>query len=147
MFKKRGLNRKAEFELKIYFWILQLLLIFLVSMFLMKFVSDVANNTMLEKNFLTRDIALLLDTIYAPPGDVTVDYENKVLAKSNFRLSFLDNYVWIYEEGQDRELDGYYYYYLSDPNIKFTPPDEIALKEGERLVFKKTKDTIEVSKK
>ena len=67
-------NRRGGTQ-KTYFTMIDLILLLLIAVGFLAFIYQVASSTLLEKNYLARDIALLLDTVYASPGDTHYIYE------------------------------------------------------------------------
>ena len=65
-------SKKAQHEL--YFIIFQVILITTVAFTLFSFVSNVSEDTFIEKQFLSRDLALLLNTINTAPGNIHYIY-------------------------------------------------------------------------
>lgn len=54
------------------------------------------SETSYEKNFMARDLALLIDTIYASPGELEYTYDMKGY---KFDLEIKDGYVNVYDSG------------------------------------------------
>src|SRR4030042_860594 len=57
--------------------------------------------TTYEKNFLARDMALLIDTLYASPGDVEYVYDLSAIKSelNKFDFEIKDGYVTVYDSG------------------------------------------------
>jgi len=73
-----------------YFVMIDLILLFLIAVGFLAFVAQVSSSTLFEKNYLARDLALLVDTAYAAPGSVNYLYEGNA---SRFVLAFEGNRV------------------------------------------------------
>ena len=71
---------------------IDLILLFLIAVGFLAFVAQVASSTLFEKNYLARDLALLVDTAYAAPGSVNYLYEGNA---SRFVLVFGSNRVGV----------------------------------------------------
>ncbi len=59
------------------------------------------SETTYEKNFIARDMALLIDTIYASPGDVEYVYDLSAFYSKgmSFDLKIKDRHVTVYDSG------------------------------------------------
>ncbi len=71
---------------------IDLILLVLIAVGFLAFVAQVASSTLFEKNYLARDLALLVDTAYAAPGSVNYLYGGNA---SRFVLVFEDNRVGV----------------------------------------------------
>ncbi len=56
----------------------------IVFLLMLKFVDDATNNTLLEKNYYARDFSLMLDTLYAAPGNVHYSYPADQFEQKHF---------------------------------------------------------------
>lgn len=143
MLKKRGLNKRAEVETKIYFYIAEIVLVGFVLVFLYVYVSGIANSTLLEKNYFSRDIALLMNTIHAAPGNVDYLYEGN-LTGYNFIVNLEKNKVSVYEKEEDANLGNpikVSYPFMEDKAMQ-VEYEEVQLVEGEKLGLTKEADTV-----
>lgn len=77
---------------KTYFVLAELVLLVLIAVAFMAFVAQLATNTMMEKNYFARDLALVLDTAYASPGNLNYEYEGNA---SKFVVAFDNNRVGV----------------------------------------------------
>ena len=71
---------------------IDLILLFLIAVGFLAFVAQVSSSTLFEKNYLARDLALIVDTAYAAPGSVNYLYEGHA---SRFVLVFDGNRVGV----------------------------------------------------
>ncbi len=77
---------------KTYFVLAELVLLVLIAVAFTAFVAQIATNTMMEKNYFARDLALALDTAYASPGNLNYEYEGDA---SKFVVGFDNNRVGV----------------------------------------------------
>ncbi len=105
--KKRGqiLSYHALIELA--------LLVFITAAFFY-FHKTVQDNTVFEKSYVSRDIALLLETVQSVPGDVTIYYSQPQFDVGKYNYDFSDNLIQIYEENI---LTSMYYPYFLDLSL------------------------------
>ena len=66
----------------------------MVLYFSTKFIDQVAEKTTFEMNFLARDLSLLIDSVYASPGNLMIDYPNSTFW---FSFAFNDRTVKVFE--------------------------------------------------
>ncbi len=146
--QKRGIYRKAQIEHEFYYILAQLLLIVLVGFALFSFVGAISQGTLYNKNYISRDVALIIDTIYASPGDIHYVYPVDI---SEFIINFKKDNVEVYEELKLYEKmhpSRISYPILVDRNIalenKIVSPDlDINLKyEGFQLKIDKVGDKL-----
>lgn len=57
--------------------IIEAVLILIVAFFFINYVDSISNNTLFERTFLTKDLALITNTLQASPQDAIVSYEPK----------------------------------------------------------------------
>jgi len=93
--RKRGfLKNKRGALVAPLFWLIDLILIILVLYFSTNFIDEVAEKTTFEMNFLARDLSLLVDSIYASPGNFMIDYPDTTFW---FSFAFKDLSVKVFE--------------------------------------------------
>lgn len=73
-------GRKASVEMWMRFY--EMILIAIIAVVFFSFVKDIRENTILEKNYIARDVALTLDTVYAAPGEISAVYPSDELKES-----------------------------------------------------------------
>ncbi len=78
--------------------IIQLVLALVVGIGLMYFVVGVKNNTMLEKNYLSKDLALLINTIYAAPEYVYYKYNVPEVGLLDYDITIASQKVQVVEK-------------------------------------------------
>lgn len=79
--------KKGQVESELFFIIIEIILVLGIAITFFSFVNSIAKNTMIEKNYFSRDLALLIDVIYSSPGDIYYNYfheEDDVMNKFNF---------------------------------------------------------------
>ncbi|MFH0936361.1 MAG: M23 family metallopeptidase [Candidatus Woesearchaeota archaeon] len=67
------MNKRGVVEW-LFFWTFYLVLVILIFLTLYSYLQDVSQNRIYNENFLARDVALFIDTIYDAPGDVSASY-------------------------------------------------------------------------
>jgi hypothetical protein len=122
MQKKRGV---------IELWLLIELLIFSCAAIMFNFkINDIKNDTLFEKQFLARDIALATETISSLPGDTYYTYDTKAdLSKYEYVFS---GSVKIFKTGESLEVTYPYYYdrHLAANLNTMKSPKKIIIKKG-----------------
>lgn len=128
--KKRGFGKKAILG-NVLFFLIDLIILVIVFFLMLWYVDQVVESTTFEKNFLARDSALLIDALYASPGNIAIDYPQNTFW---FSFNFDKNKVEVYEAGSSsiRKPDSYF---IEDKNIKFEhkeikPEREVENKES-----------------
>ncbi len=106
----KPLMRDRRGTQKTYFVLAELVLLVLIAVAFMAFVVQLATNTMMEKNYLARDLALVLDTAYASPGNLNYEYGGNaskfIVAFDNARVGVkmpsdpLAKEYWFADSGQ-----------------------------------------------
>ena len=59
---------------RLFFWTFYLVLVIFIFLTLYSYLNDVSQNRVYNENFLARDVALFIDTIYDAPGNVYAQY-------------------------------------------------------------------------
>lgn len=91
--KKRFKGKKGDVNSEIYFVILQLVVVSLVTVGLLAYVISIVTDSALEKNFFARDLALTTTTVYAAPGDVEYNFPLTDLKKYDYVVKVADSSV------------------------------------------------------
>ena len=137
LFLKKRFNKKGDTSLLVYV-IIVLLIVILIATSLWVYIDDLAKNKKFEREFLARDISLLVTSIYASPNKVLVGYSyqgpkitSKVKNKDNteyllmtteftFTYDFKQNLLEVYDYGTNpTDLNKASYYYIEDKSILF----------------------------
>ena len=74
------------------------LLLFGVAVLCLFFIMFNLSERTYEKDFIARDVALLINTIYAAPGDVEYTYDLSVF-ESAFDVEVKESQVFVYDPG------------------------------------------------
>ena len=94
-----------------------------------------------RKAVAAREIALIIDTIYAYPYDITIDYDIEL---SGFTLEISDQVVTAYDSRLGKILDPslarYRFFTTDNNNLQFK------LESPKKIRFEKIKNKVEVSK-
>lgn len=88
--KKSGFNKQGSMTHEQMFIIFELVIFAFFMYILVSFVQDVEENTILAKNYLARDIAVLTNTMYSAPQDMVYIYAENT---SKFRITIGNNLV------------------------------------------------------
>lgn len=112
--KKRGIGKKGALE-NILFFLIDLIVVVIVFFLMMGYVDKVVESTTFEKNFLARDTALLIDTLYVSPGNIVVDYPQDTFW---FNFNFEKNKVEVYEDSL-LLIKKPSSYFIEDRNMEF----------------------------
>ena len=115
-----------------YFRMFEIIMAAIVVLGILLFAKGVTEGTDLEKEYLSRDIALLLDTIYASPGDVSYTY---YLDKNKLDIQIAKGQVIVSENGL-RPATQAYAEDAEFKNLAFTmqKPQQITfIKKGKEL--------------
>jgi N-acetylmuramoyl-L-alanine amidase len=119
--QKRGLGRRANVDPThhIYLTLFELILVALVLLALLSYVKSIEKNTILQKSYLSKDLALLTSTIYASPGNVNYVYVHPKIDLTQFKLVFDSSQVTVAESSTTSVSTPIYYPYALDQNLKF----------------------------
>jgi len=114
--KKRGIslifsNKKGIIH-DLFFNVFELILAFIVILSLLNFVSDVAEQTLFRKNYLARDISLLVNTLYAAPAKVEYVYDGDM---KDMVIEFSENRIRVHRV--DEKEQGVRALYLFGENL------------------------------
>ena len=146
MSKKRDafliFQNKRGFTHEIFFHVFELVMAAIVLVALFYFINDIANQTIFERNFMARDLTLLLNTLYSAPGDVSYEYKAS-LADLNF--DFAKNKVEI-SNIQGKESTKAFYPFAKNKNMQFQDRELVYNKEYVRIKFYKTSELVNVVK-
>ena len=135
---KRGLTNIQ------FFIIAEAVLAVIIFIAILSYIQGVATNSLFEQNFLARDVALLIDTAYAAPGELNVNYdvsvaENRILFLPKFspeiklRLVFDNSKVFVFR-GSKGELyqKPASYLFGEDPKLELILPEQAGIDELEQ---------------
>lgn len=150
MFNKRGIklfHSKKGLDIDLWFNVFELVIVVLVGYVLFDLVNSESNNTKFEKNYLARDNALLLNMIYASPGDITYNYPYSYSERSNkFVFNFKQNKIEVYEPDELIEGGVVSYPFAEDKNynLVYTTLYPKNIKEN-KITYSKDKKDITIT--
>lgn len=150
MNKKRGkafvFNGKKGITHDLFFNVFGLLLAFIVALALFNFVNDIIKQSIFEKNYLARDLALVVNTLYAAPGEVVYIYgedTDKFIIDFTGNIEEDYNKVSVYlEEESNRNI---FYLFAEDKNMPFQYKILSSGEEELEIIFHKS-DMLDVDK-
>ena len=87
---RRLRGRRAEANEEIMWLIGETLLVLVFAAAVFYWLISLQNDTLLEKNYLSRDLGLLIDSVYASPGNVEYEYSTNVVNITKFNFFFKD---------------------------------------------------------
>ena len=95
-YQKFFLSKKSQTN-EIYHTLIQILIAVAVYWILQSYIDSISKDTLFEKAYLSKDIALLTDTIYGSPGDVNYNYINDQVRLNRFEFIFNNQKVGVSE--------------------------------------------------
>ena len=93
---KLFLSKKAQTN-EIYYILIQILIALVIYWALQSYVDSVAKDTLFEKSYLSKDIALLVNAIYSAPEEIRYIYTNEKVAINKFEFDFSQQTVIVSE--------------------------------------------------
>ena len=113
--KKRGLflGKKAQAQHEILFTIFEVLVFAFFTYLLFAFVNDVEDNTTFEKNFIARDLAVMVNTVYTSPSSIVYNYPED---KKDFVVKVQNNMILVKNQGQDDAVGIKYWFAVESPD-------------------------------
>tara|TARA_Y100000310_G_C20701313_1_gene830199 strand:+ start:6068 stop:6520 length:453 start_codon:yes stop_codon:yes gene_type:complete len=145
--RKRGklliFNGKKGVSHDLFFNVFELVLAFIVVLALLDFVGDVADQTIFKKNYLARDISLLVNALYAAPVKVEYNYVEDI---SRFVLDFSEGRISIYENDEESEIKTFYLFGENKDAPFPTPYPVLGVDEGARINFLKLESSMSVER-
>ena len=137
---KPFLSKKAQINL-VYHILIQVLIAITIYWILQSYIDSVAQDTLFEKSYLSKDIALLIDAIYSGNGEIRYIYTNDKVNLNKFEFDFSDQKVKVNEIEHTAKLttEQPYGEDLSLPYLGHR------LYDVNQLVFSKTKDNLEIN--
>jgi len=134
--QKRG--KKGTINEQLLLLIIDFVVIFIVWFALFHYVRSVERDTLFDKIYLSKDIALLTNTVYSSPGNLFYTYSSNKLNLSFFDFSFEDNLVTIEEHPKGNELS---FPYATDLSFESKLP---YMETPEKIEFAKTNNKVSV---
>lgn len=149
--KKRGktllFSKRADVTVELLFVLIQLILALSIYIALQNYVNSVEDDTLYEKFYLSKDLALFLNTLYASPGEVNYEYSNEKLDISRFIFDFKTQKVVVKEvtkpivEGISNKPIPIEHPYGEDKNLEWKSED---ISQSDKMVFVKTDKKLEI---
>lgn len=140
------MNKKAIVEERMFLWIFYILLIIIIVIMLYLRIQDATTDTGFNKRFLSRDIALTIDTLYAAPNNVNLEY--KISNKPNFVVLVKDGKVEVNTaEDIGAKLGAGKFSFAEDLNIEKLDKQLSKISDELVLKFKKFENKIEIEVK
>jgi len=130
--KKRGLfkNKKATIFEKPIWFLIDLIVSIVVFIMLLTYVDQVGESLTFERDFISKDIALLIDSVYASPSSLSLKYPQNTFW---FSYKFEDNQVSVIERGLlEKKARNEF---ITDKNLRFT---EQTFSPGKEFVDKRS---------
>lgn len=127
------MGKRGQMQHELMITIFDLVLIGMLFLSLMGYVSSIQSMDFVKKEYLSKDLALLINTVYASPRDITVYYDSGI---SDFTFEFQNQRATVYEtEVEKGEPTKVYYPFAIDRNIarqfaKIEGPDQIAISKS-----------------
>jgi hypothetical protein len=116
------MNKKGEME-DLWFVVMEAVILGLTAFALFAYARNVADSTLYWKNFYARDVALVVDTMHAAPGEVNMNYDFLNIPRLlELELSKDKVKVYEYEPGVDKsKLSPGTFYFAQDKYIQVEP--------------------------
>ena len=136
-------SKKGDMNTELQVKLIDLLLIGVFILMVLQFISGIEDNTMAHKEYLARDFAFLLNTIYAAP--VTVEdfsYSPANVDMSDFDVDLSKGRVSVKDAGETGKV--VYYPYAADTFMTFERPD--TLSGAGTVHMAKEKDTLTLAR-
>ncbi|PIN79546.1 hypothetical protein COV16_03640 [Candidatus Woesearchaeota archaeon CG10_big_fil_rev_8_21_14_0_10_34_8] len=134
-------GKKGEGEVLVLMNIIQIVLLIMIATGFYYFLTDVKENTLFEKSYASRDIALLLETAESVPGDIEVYYTEPKFDVGAYNYKFSENILRIYEG--ENYLYSIYYPFFLDTQL-YETFESYDFKEPAAFVISKVKGNLEV---
>lgn len=108
---KRGRCNQKKASVKLSGWVIvEILFIIMIAMFVFSFVNTVKESHIFRMSYLTKDMALLTDTVQAVPGDISYSYGQQNFNFSDYKYVFSNTDVKIYQNDDNYTYQSYPFY-------------------------------------
>jgi len=87
----------------VYQVMIQLIIVMFVFAILMSYVKSVEKDTLFEKDYLAKDMALIIDANYAAPGEIDYSYKNTRVDIKKFNFEFKDQKLRVTESVKSQD--------------------------------------------
>ena len=125
--------------------LIELVIVVIVGAVLLAIVFKASQNDIFEKRFLSKDMALLLDTLYASRGNSVFVYGNSL----NFSFDFRDSRAGVYNKPRDikKYTTNSVYLFTESSSVDFSDKELISEKKALKPIFAKLGSSILVKDK
>jgi len=97
---KKGVGKQAAFfSHDVFLFAVNLLIVGMLAYLFYEYLDNLEDNTITEQTFLTKDMALLLSTLHAAPGDVQLEYAFQGIDSVKYQYTFGKDNVTLSKEG------------------------------------------------
>ena len=134
------MNKKGMEE-RLYFWVFYFVVLIIILLGLFNYINNLSDETTFNQDYLVRDVALILNSVYASPGDIEVRYS---VPENNFIFIIENGLVTIREEGD--VLNKRSYPYQEDNYVESNLDDVLKLKSPKMILFSKKKNILNVKR-
>jgi len=133
------MNKKGMEE-RLYFWIFYFVVLIIVLLALFNYINNLSDKSAFSQDYLARDIALILNTVYASPGDIEVSYS--IPEKTDFVFVIGDGLVIVRKIGD--VLNERSYPYQEDKYVENNFDDGLKIKDSVAILFSKKDNVLNV---
>jgi len=133
--------RKAQMN-EIYHILIQILIAVMTYIILQNYIDSVAKDTLFEKSYLSKDIGLLINALYAGSGDVEYTYVNDKAELNKFNFGFNEQKVSIVESGSAGKIVSEQPY-GEDLNSRYSGQK---IYSPSQIIFSRTKERLQISR-
>ena len=102
-------SKKAQTD-DMMWWLIDIIFLAVIILSASVFIDKLGSETSFQKKFLANDMALLIDTLYAVPGNVYVDYPQNTMW---FNVGIKNGVVEVYDK-EDKDLQGESAYFVEE---------------------------------
>lgn len=92
------LRNKKAMERESLWWFIDLFMLLMIIYLVFSHINRIGEQKTFQQRFLANDLALMVDTLYASPGNIYINYPQNTLW---FGISFTKNKVEIFENKKD----------------------------------------------
>lgn len=145
-------NKRGMTDSQFYF-IVEMLAAVIIFLAMLTYIGGVATDSLFEQNFMARDVALMIDSVYASPGEIRMNYDTSVklfafpylnfYKSSNFSFAFEESRVYVSSAGDSSSLYSkpVIYYFGKDNLLNLALDDGINAAKIEKLSSGEIKHT------
>lgn len=136
-----GKNKKGA-EHDLFIMVFELFMVAFIGLAIFNFVKDAATQTVFEKNYLSKDISSLINTLYSSPGEIEYAYNENT---KPFILDFRQSQLEIYKK-EEKSSPHIFYPFAEDKGIKFNHVVLDNSGEYSAILFYKSANSLDVRK-